>query len=79
MDGRIALLGRPGSNAGAVRCRWPAASPGDCSPDKVQASDPPDSYARLVAVKDRYDPTNLFRSTRTSAPRADADRRQSSR
>jgi hypothetical protein len=22
----------PGSNAGAVRCRWPAASPGDCSP-----------------------------------------------
>jgi hypothetical protein len=40
MDDRIALLGRPGSNVGAVRCRWPAASS----------------------------------STRTSAPRAAADR-----
>ena len=41
--------------------------------DKVQASYPPDTYARLVAVKDRYDPTNRFRSTRTSAPPATAD------
>jgi S-adenosyl methyltransferase/Berberine and berberine like len=28
--------------------------------DKVQASYPPTTYARLVAAKDRYDPTNLF-------------------
>jgi FAD/FMN-containing dehydrogenase len=28
--------------------------------DKVRASYPPDTYARLVAVKDRYDPANLF-------------------
>jgi FAD/FMN-containing dehydrogenase len=35
---------------------------------RVQASYPPDTYGRLVAVKDRYDPTNLFRLTRTSAP-----------
>jgi len=26
----------------------------------VQASYPPDTYAHLVAAKDRYDPTNLF-------------------
>jgi hypothetical protein len=26
----------------------------------VQASYPPATYARLVAVKDRYDPANLF-------------------
>jgi FAD/FMN-containing dehydrogenase len=32
--------------------------PGD---DRVRASYPPDTYARLVAAKDRYDPTNLFR------------------
>jgi FAD/FMN-containing dehydrogenase len=39
--------------------------PGD---DKVRASYPPDTYARLVAVKDQYDPTNLFQLNQNIHP-----------
>ncbi len=36
--------------------------------DKVRASYPPDTYARLVAAKDRYDPTNLFQLNQNVRP-----------
>ena len=34
----------------------------------MQASYPPDTYARLVAVKDRYDPTNQFHLNQNIRP-----------
>jgi FAD/FMN-containing dehydrogenase len=36
--------------------------------DRVRASYPPETYARLVTVKDRYDPTNLFRLNQNVQP-----------
>jgi FAD/FMN-containing dehydrogenase len=41
---------------------------GDGAEDKVRASYPPETYARLVAVKDRFDPTNLFRLNQNIPP-----------
>ncbi len=41
---------------------------GDAGADKVRASYPPETYARLVAVKDRFDPTNLFRLNQNIPP-----------
>ena len=49
---------------------------GEASEDRVRASYPPATYARLVAVKDRYDPTNLFRLNQNIPPSA-AKNRQS--
>jgi FAD/FMN-containing dehydrogenase len=41
---------------------------GEATPDRVQASYPPATYQRLVAVKDRYDPDNLFRLNQNIQP-----------
>ena len=41
---------------------------GDGDEDKVRASYPPETYARLVAVKDRFDPTNMFRFNQNIRP-----------
>jgi FAD/FMN-containing dehydrogenase len=41
---------------------------GDSEPDKVKASYPPATYTRLVAVKKRYDPANLFRLNQNIPP-----------
>src|SRR4051794_26316031 len=41
---------------------------GDAEPDKVRASYPPATYARLVQVKQQYDPTNMFRLNQNISP-----------
>jgi FAD/FMN-containing dehydrogenase len=40
----------------------------DPEQDRVRASYPPSTYARLVATKDQYDPTNLFRLNQNIRP-----------
>jgi FAD/FMN-containing dehydrogenase len=41
---------------------------GEGSADKVREAYPPEVYARLQAVKDEYDPTNMFRFNQNIAP-----------
>lgn len=43
---------------------------GDADPSLVRASYPPDTYRRLVEVKNKYDPTNLFRLNQNIVPTA---------
>ena len=45
---------------------------GEASDDRVRAAYPERTHARLVAVKDRYDPTNLFRLNPNIRPSAAA-------
>ena len=44
---------------------------GEAGADKVRASYPPQTYAKLVEVKKRYDPTNLFRLNQNIQPTSD--------
>jgi FAD/FMN-containing dehydrogenase len=60
-DTRAALAGR-GQEAMYVNFT------GDDEPDKVRGSYPPATYARLVEVKRRYDPTNLFQLNQNISP-----------
>ena len=41
---------------------------GEAGEDKVRASYPPETYAKLVALKTRYDPTNTFRLNQNIPP-----------
>ena len=43
---------------------------GEASEERVRASYPAATYARLASVKDRYDPTNLFRLNQNIRPSA---------
>jgi FAD/FMN-containing dehydrogenase len=63
-DARAAMAGY-GSDAMYVNFT------GDAGADKVRASYPPETYAKLVTVKRRYDPTNVFRLNQNIAPEGD--------
>jgi FAD/FMN-containing dehydrogenase len=40
----------------------------DVNEDRVRASFGPEKYQRLVALKDKYDPENVFRMNQNVAP-----------
>ena len=54
-----------------TRTRCMSTSPARRGADKVRASYPPQTYAKLVAIKKRYDPTNLFRLNQNITPMSD--------
>ena len=41
---------------------------GDWTPERTQAAYSPEDWERLVELKDRYDPDNLFRFNRNIPP-----------
>jgi FAD/FMN-containing dehydrogenase len=45
---------------------------GEAGDDKARASYPPETYAKLVSIKKRYDPTNVFRLNQNIPPTAQA-------
>ena len=44
----------------------------DEGPERLMSAFGPDKWGRLVALKDRYDPDNLFRRNQNIAPAAAA-------
>jgi FAD/FMN-containing dehydrogenase len=42
----------------------------DTGEERVRSSFGPEKYARLVALKDKYDPANMFRLNQNIAPSA---------
>jgi hypothetical protein len=45
---------------------------GDEGPGRVEAAFGPEKFVRLQALKDKWDPTNLFRHNQNIPPSADA-------
>jgi FAD/FMN-containing dehydrogenase len=45
---------------------------GDEGPDRIRAAYPDSTWDRLVAIKDRYDPSNVFRRNQNIAPSTSA-------
>jgi FAD/FMN-containing dehydrogenase len=43
---------------------------GDTGPDRVRAAYPPETYSKLVALKDKYDPENVFQLNQNVPPSA---------
>jgi FAD/FMN-containing dehydrogenase len=55
------------SSTGAVYVNY-LGREADEGPDRIKAAYGPEKYARLVAMKNRYDPSNLFRLNQNIKP-----------